>query len=148
MGTREYKFVTGITTPAAPTASTPSASADVMTKGYADANYDGYAPTVTGTRAAPTAVVAAAGIVFSGTQKEVTKFISGSGGAVTVSANPRMTAGTAVGQKCRLIVPTGANTVNVPDGQGMDLNGQWSGEAGSALDLEWDGTNWFETGRR
>lgn len=39
MGTREYRFVGGVETASLPSAGTPSSSSDLLTKGYADANY-------------------------------------------------------------------------------------------------------------
>lgn len=39
MATREYQFITGIETSTSPDPATPSADADIMTKGYADDNY-------------------------------------------------------------------------------------------------------------
>lgn len=105
-------------------------------------------PSVTGTRASPQNISAASGIAFSGTKWFNTWFIQGNGGAVTVTANPRIAVGTATGQKLRLIGRSDTNTLSLDDGNGLDLNGSWVGSASRVLDLEWDGTNWLETGRR
>jgi hypothetical protein len=105
-----------------------------------------YLPTVGGTRAAPTAIVAVSGITATA-GIDHTIFIQGSGGAVDVSANPQISAGTTVGQKLRLIARDDTNTVMLEDGTGLSLNGTWIGSADSVLELFWDGTNWVEIGR-
>lgn len=105
--------------------------------------------TVTGTAASPTLIIAGTGVVFAGSDMFNTAYISGNGGAVTVSANPQITAGTVTGQRLRLIVPAGGNQITLADGTGLSLDGgTWIGAAGSSLDLEWNATVWFETGRR
>lgn len=106
--------------------------------------------TVTGTAASPQAVVAGTGVVFAGSDMFNTMYISGSGGAVIVSANPQITAGTVTGQRLRLIVPAGANSVTLADGTGLSTDGGSAliMAAGSSADFEWNATVWFETGRR
>lgn len=130
-------------------ASAAAAATDAATAATAATAVTAIGPEVTGTRAAPSAIVAGIGVAFVGTKWFNTWFIHGSGGNVTISANPRVAAGTNVGQKLTLIVPsTAVNSVSIADGNGMDLNGPWVGDPGRSLDLEWDGTNWFELGRR
>lgn len=104
------------------------------------------APSISGSIGTPTAITAVGGVVFSGTSYSNTYFISGSGGAVTVTANPQISAATNVGQKLDLI--GGTNTVTLADGNGLSLNGSWVGGVNSALVLEWDGTVWHELTRR
>ena len=106
------------------------------------------ATNITGTRVAPTAITAGGGIAFSGSALFNTAYLSGSGGAVTITANPKIAAGTIIGQKLRLIVPTGANQITINDGTGVDLDGTLIMAAGSAAEFEWDGTNWFIISRR
>jgi len=103
---------------------------------------------ITGTRLAPTAITAGGGIAFSGSALFNTVYLSGSGGAVTITANPKIAAGTIIGQKLRLIVPTGANEITITDTNGVDLDGTLIMAAGSAAEFEWDGTNWFIISRR
>ena len=103
---------------------------------------------ITGTRLAPTAITAGGGIAFSGSALFNTAYLSGSGGAVTITANPKIAAGTIIGQKLRLIVPTGANEITITDTNGVDLDGTLIMAAGSAAEFEWDGTNWFIISRR
>jgi hypothetical protein len=104
------------------------------------------APGVQGSAASPVSVTAAGGISFSGTAYENYAFVTGSPGAVTVSASPQIAAATNIGQ--RLVVFGGANTVTLADGTGLSLNGSWVGGTNSALVLVWNGTVWAEASRR
>ena len=104
--------------------------------------------TVTGTRAIPSAIVAGTGILFTGGSLYNLWFVSGSGGAVTITAAARIAAGTTVGQRLALIVPTGANQLTMADGNGLDLDGTLIMAAGSSAEFMWDGTNWFIISRR
>jgi hypothetical protein len=106
------------------------------------------APNIVGSRGTPTSVVAAVGVVFSGTANSNSNFIQGAAGPVTVSATPQITAATNVGQFLRLIGRSGTNTVTLADGNGLSLNGAWVGGLDSVLELFWDGTNWLEVARR
>lgn len=106
------------------------------------------APSITGTRASPTNITAGGGIAFSGSNYQNIAFIQGNGGAVTVTANPQIAAGTAVGQFLRVIGRSATNTVTLADGTGLSLNGTWVGGLDSILNLVWDGTNWTEMARR
>lgn len=105
-------------------------------------------PTVTGTRASPSAVVAGTGIAFTGSSYFNMWFIEGSGGAVTISANPQIAAGSVVGQRLKLVCRNNTNTVTFSDGTGLDLNGDCVMGSSSILELFWDGTNWVEEYRR
>lgn len=104
------------------------------------------AATVTGTRASPS-LITTAGITPGGYGDEVA-FIAGNGGAIDVTANPQIVAGTTVGQTLELIGRHATNTVLLEDGAGLDLNGAWLGALSSVLGLRWDGTNWVERYRR
>lgn len=106
------------------------------------------APDLSGTRASPTAIVAGTGIVFAGINYSNYHFIQGSGGAVNISANPQITAGTNVGQRLTLIGRDNTNTVTIEDGDGLSLNGSAVLAADSAIDLVWDSVNWVELARR
>lgn len=125
---------------------TPSAGTDAATKAYVDAASP--APSVTGTRGAPSAITAVGGIAFTGTNYTNYWFIAGSGGAVTVTATPQIAAGTNPGQVLTLIGRSATNTVTLSDGNGLSLNGAWVGGLDSVLTLVFDGTNWVEMSRR
>lgn len=105
------------------------------------------APTITGSRASPQSVVAATGIAFTGSVYSNVWFIQGSGGAVSVTANPQVAVGTTVGQTLRLIGRSSTNTVTLANGTGMSLNGSVILGTDDVINLFWDGTNWLETSR-
>jgi hypothetical protein len=105
---------------------------------------DDQAVQVTGSRSTPSNIVAGTGIAFTGAYYKNLWFIQGSGGAVTVSANPQIAAGTNVGQRLILIGRSDTNTLTLSDGTGLQLNGPITLIAGSILELIWDGTNWVE----
>lgn len=104
-------------------------------------------PGITGSRGTPQQITAAGGIAFSGTKWFSTWYVKGNGGAIDITANPQIVAGTNVGQKLRIIGRDDANTVKLDDATGLDLNGSAILGASHSLDLEWDGTNWVEVGR-
>lgn len=104
-------------------------------------------PSVTGTRASPSAIVAGTGVAFTGSYSNSLWFIQGSGGAVTVTANPQVAAGSFVGQRLKLVGRSDTNTVTLANGTGLSLNGNITMGADSTLSLEWDGTNWREDSR-
>lgn len=104
------------------------------------------APVVTGSRGAPQAISAAGGIVFTGSSYFNLWFITGSGGAVIVTATPQIAAGSLVGQQLTLIACDNTNTVTLNTGNGLDIDSQWVGNNGAILQLIWDGSNWCEMG--
>jgi hypothetical protein len=103
---------------------------------------------VTGSQASPSAITAVGGIAFSGTAYFNVWFIAGNGGAVTVTANPQIGAGSSVGQLLWVIGTSATNTVTLADGNGLSLNGAWVGGNNSALELVWNGAVWTELSRR
>ena len=124
----------------------------ILTSGTTAASWNAFysavgVPVITGTRASPSAIVAGTGVAFSGTVYHNTWFIEGSGGAVTVTANPQIVAGTTVGQELKLIGRNDTNTVTLANGTGLSLNGGAVLAADNVLSLFWDGTNWLETAR-
>lgn len=106
------------------------------------------APSITGTRAAPSNITAAGGIAFTGTAYANIWFVQGNGAPITVTANPQIAAATNVGQKLTVIARNDTDTLTLSDGTGLSLNGSWVGGADSVLNLVWDGTNWVEESRR
>jgi hypothetical protein len=105
---------------------------------------DALNPRIYGTRGAPSALLAGTALAPTAGVIEQTHFIQGSGGAVDVSANPQIAAGTVVGQKLRLIACSNTNTVKYENGTGLILNGDYTMISSSLLALIWDGTNWVE----
>lgn len=103
---------------------------------------------VTGSTGSATAITAAGGVSATAAVPFQTQFITGSGGAVTVTANPQVSAGTVVGQILYIIGTDDTNTVTIADGNGLSLNGDMTFFNHSALTLLWDGSVWTELSRR
>ena len=99
---------------------------------------------VTGTNGAPTAVVGATGVVFSGTSLDNLKYIVSNGGAVVVSANPQIAAGTVIGQKLRLVFKSATDTLQFADGTGLSLSAAFISALDRELHLNWNGATWVE----
>lgn len=127
-----------------------NANITVNAKGLitAASNGTGASVTIGGSRASPSLITAAGGISFSGSNIFNDTYIAGNGGAVTVTANPQIAAGSVDGQRLTLIGRHATNTVTLADGTGLSLNGGWVGALDSVLKLRWDGTNWVEESRR
>lgn len=116
--------------------------------GSAWSSVSGGSLVVSGSRASPNAIVAASGISVSAVAPRQLQFIQGSGGAVDVSANPQIAAGSTVGQELTLVGRSDTNTVLLEHGTGLSLNGPWLAEEDSVLNLIWDSVNWVEVSRR
>lgn len=99
---------------------------------------------VSGTKASPNNITALAGITAS-TDAFQLQFIQGSGGAVDVSANPQISAGTTTGQVLVLCGANNTNTVLLENGTGLILNGSYTMGSSSVLAVQWDGvSSWVE----
>lgn len=101
---------------------------------------------ISGSRASPTNITAGGGITFSGQQRELA-FVQGSGGHVIVTANPQISAGTAVGQELTVMGRNDSQTLTLSNGTGLELNGEAVLGASDSLLLVWDGTVWVELSR-
>ena len=106
------------------------------------------APALSGTFASPTAVTAAGGVVFSGTNYSNYYFLEGSAGPIDVTANPQISVGSNVGQRLTLVGRSDTNTLTLEHGTGLSLNGTIVLAADSSIDLLWNGTTWSEIARR
>lgn len=111
------------------------------------------APTLNDSVGSPQSVSAAGGISLSSPTYVNFVFVTGNGGAVTVTATPSITAGTAVGQVLHVFAKSDTNTVRLDDeattsGSTLRLNGPWIGGNYSQLTLAWTGTEWYEVARR
>jgi hypothetical protein len=152
MPVRDYNFTTGPETETLPTASDPIESGDLVTLSYAQSNFSAKAPTVTGSYASPSAIIAGTGISFTGSALDNIWFIEGSGGAVTISSSDRIANGVFVGQRLKLVGCSETNTVTMtsatPGSNNLKMNGAtWVGGLYSQIDLWWDGADWKEDGR-
>jgi hypothetical protein len=111
-------------------------------------NFPTTSPTIIGSQASPTLITAAGGVAFSGSNYFNTKYIAGNGGAVTITANPQIAAGSAVGQQLRIICTDATDTVSFADGTGLSLNGPFVCGNNSAIVLDYNGSVWTEIARR
>lgn len=102
------------------------------------------------TRGAPLNVTAGGGISFASVKPRVTIYVQGSGGPVTITANPQIvnTSGNLIGQRLLLIPVSNVNTLTINTGNGIDENGTWIGDANNSIEYEFDGTNYYEINRR
>lgn len=104
---------------------------------------------VTGSGTVPLGITAAGGITWAGQNRQLTH-VHGSPGAVTISANPQISAGTAEGNELTIIGRDDTNTVTITNGNGLRLNGDIILGDGDVLGLIWSNTNskWEEIYRR
>lgn len=133
---REYSFNTSIETGTVPDPETPSADADLVTLGYLK-------------DVTTLAVTAGAGVIITTDVWDQMVRVSGSGGAVTVTANPRIVAGTIDGQRLRLLGTSDSNTVTLDVGNGLEMNGYIIIKDNVMIEFTWDDTNsvWVELSR-
>lgn len=99
--------------------------------------------TLYGTYAGPLNITAAGGIT-NNIPGEQGQFIHGSPGAVVISANPQIQAGTVIGQRITLIGVDDANTVKLTNGNGLRMNGDITLGDGDLIRFFYDGTSWQE----
>lgn len=122
---------------------------------YICASIPATAPALNGGSGSAQAVTAISGVSLSGITNENFVWVSGSGGAVTVTAPPNVQSGTADGQLLHIIGTSATNTLTLRDqavqaDSGLSLNGNWTGGKDSVLNLHWDNTQglWAEDSRR
>lgn len=74
-------------------------------------------------------------------------FVAGNGGAIDITSNPQIAAGTVVGQRLVLIGCHDTNTIKFENGTGLVLK-EGSAEAflfaSSSMEFVWDGTTWTQ----
>lgn len=118
-------------------------------------NLPATAPSLNGGSGTAQSVTAIGGITLSTITFSNNAWLAGSGGAVTVTKTPSVTACTADGQKLQLIGTSATNTVTLQDqanlaSSGLSLNGNWKALKDSVLNLHCDITQslWVEDSRR
>lgn len=102
---------------------------------------------VTGSKATPTDVVGSSGITPTSGYFEQMIFVQGSGGAVDITANPQIAAGTLKGQVLELIGCDDTKYIKLEHGTGLDMNGSINLALNCAIRFRWDETNWVEVSR-
>lgn len=148
MQSRLYEFLVGVETSVQPDAGSPVADNDLVTKGYVTAGYV-QVPVIVGSVGSPQAVTAVGGVNFTGTADEYLHiyFLQGSGGAVDISANPQISAGTAIGQRLVIRGCSDTNTIKLEHGAGLLMNGECFLGSGSMIEFLWTGSTWDEMSR-
>lgn len=96
----------------------------------------------------PQVVVATVGIAVQSVKRQMMFVSSGSGGAISMTANPQVAPGNAPGNELTLVGCDGSNTVQLANGNGLLLSGNMVLANGSVLSLGWNGQVWFEISRR
>lgn len=102
---------------------------------------------VVGSRGTPQDITSA-GIILTAGGSDQVWFVQGSGGAVTVTANPAISAGSFVGQRVMLKGRDDTKTLRLNNGNGLSINGDCLLDADATIAFTWDGTNWSEDSRR
>lgn len=134
-----------------------NASITVNAKGLITAASSGTssAPALNGGSGSAQAVTAGGGVVLSGITTLNQAWVSGSGGAVIVTATPSITACTADGQYLKVTGTSNTNTVKLQDqanlaSSGLSLNGDVILAKDSVISLHCDITQglWVEDSRR
>jgi hypothetical protein len=97
--------------------------------------------------ASPTSIVATSGLAITATDQRGQWYIQGSGGAVTVTASPQISAGSIIGQELMLDGVSDTNSVTFTNGSGLALNGNAVLGSGNVLTLFWNGSVWQEQAR-
>lgn len=107
---------------------------------------DGIMFVTTGSCVSPVSITASGGITTSNAVRQMI-FVKGSSGAVDITVNPQVSAGTVIGQELVIKGCSDTDTLKIEDGNGLQLNGFYTLVNGSKIYLTWDGTTWGEVTR-
>lgn len=99
---------------------------------------------VHGSGGSPVSVTAAGGITADSGYPDQVWFVQGSGGAVTITANPQISAGSAIGQTITVCAESNTNTVTFSNGTGLVMNGSKTLLSGDCDRWIYDGSSWNE----
>lgn len=102
---------------------------------------------VIGSPGSPYIVISGNGVVVN-TSSMLQIFTVSTGGAVMVSANPQIQAGSVIGQSLILFGTSDVNYIILSDGNGLSLNGAVNLKNKQSLMLSWSGTEWWEVARK
>lgn len=132
--------------------STPPTAGQVLTYNGTSTQWDpktssNGALVANGSGASPITITAAGGITATTEQRQLWYTVSVSG-AVSITANPQISAGLTVGQELAVYGTSSANYIILADGTGLSLNGPINLTDNSAIILVWNGTIWSELSRR
>lgn len=104
---------------------------------------------VVGSDVAPISIISVDGIPFSGIALDNLIFAKSNGGAITVSANPQIAAGSFVGQKLRIVFKHAVDTVTLTSSNGVLLidDADYTSDLDRTLYFNYNGTAWAEEKR-
>lgn len=140
MQSRVYVFMAGIEQAAQPDAGTPSDASDIVPYGWLTTNF-ALRRLVTNSYASPYSAQAGTSIAHGMTSvyDSCLLFLKSNSGAVDMSANPQIAAGTRNGQELELQFTSDTDTVLLEDGNGLSMpNGNVRSLAGTVLRFNWD----------
>lgn len=140
MQSRIYVFMAGVEQAAQPDAGTPSDSSDIIPYGWLIANFASRRK-VTNTFGSPYSAQAGTSIAHGMTAQHdaCLMYLKSNSGAVDMSANPQIAAGTADGQELELQFTSDTDTVLLEDGNGLAMpNGNVRSLQGTVLRFNWD----------
>lgn len=105
-------------------------------------------PIIVGTSSAPVVTTAVGGVTVGGNDYEV-QYVVSDGGAIVISANPQIQAGTLDGERLTLIGTSDTNTIELNNGTGIRTNGACVLKNNSVITFVWDDTAgvWDEESR-
>jgi hypothetical protein len=149
MESRLYRMNVAFTTSALPDPGSPTNSYDLITLSYVAATFASRRK-ITNTFASPYSALAGTSIAHGMTSAydDCIMYLKGSSGAVDMSANPQIAAGTHDGQRLVLVFTSDTDTVLLEDGNGLDLPaGSRRSALGTRLEFVWDNgqSKWRET---
>ena len=128
------------TTVTTPVPTTPDSDDDFITRGYIN--------TITGSTGTPETITAGGGITPTSNVWREVIFIESDGGAVDLTANPQIVAGTLVGQILILYGTSDTDYITLDHSAGLILNGSFDLRGSHIMALMWNGGNWAELYRR
>ena len=140
MESRLYRLNVAFETAALPDPGTPTNSYDLITLGYLDTNY-AKKRRITSSWASPYSCVAGTSIAHGllSTEDSCLMYLKGSSGAVDMSANPQIAAGTRDGQELHLIFTNDTDTVLLENGNGLHMpQGPIRSALGCHIKYHWD----------
>lgn len=147
---RLYEYNVAVTTPTQPVAGSPSLASDLITLSYLQANY-AQVPVVSGTLAAPQSCAVGDSIAHNLTSSKFFGmcFVDGDGGAINLTSNPQVAVPTAIGQELTIVGTDDTNTLQLDNGDGLELNGPCILGAKSMITLKaLSLTTWTEKSRQ
>lgn len=103
---------------------------------------------VIGTISVPSVIDPAIGIPFSGRDMKTIMYVTSNGGADIITANPQIAPGEVDGQELILIYVSDVNTLELNDGNGLDLPMKFISENKRKQSLHWNTSVWSEDYRR